>query len=303
MNMLTMRCAVLVAALTSLTGNAIAQAGATGGASEVATTSPLDQAQVAAGTDLAEGAWSHGPQWFEHVGTWAPWALGAVWLFVVLRALLRRHRYRAMGVLDDAACARVHAAIAEAETHTVGEIVPVVVERSDGHPAAHGLAALFVLILGTALLLPVLPFDRPGLLLLCQLGLGALGYLSSLGLPDVQRLFIREARADEVTDEQAFQEFYRLGLHRTQAATGVLIFVSLLEHRVLVLGDEGIDAKMGEEHWTHVTKSVLDGILTGDLAGGLVAGVADAGQALAEHFPWTEGDRNEVPDRLVVRRE
>ena len=86
-------------------------------------------------------------------------------------------------------------------------------------------------------------------------------------------------------------------------ATGVLIFTSLLEHRVVVLGDRGIAEHLPEGFWADVREAILSGIRRGSLRDGLVEGVRLAGEALAEHAPWREGDRNEVPDRLIVRRE
>jgi putative membrane protein len=106
-----------------------------------------------------------------------------------------------------------------------------------------------------------------------------------------------------VAEEQAFQEFYAQRLHKTEAATGVLVFVSLLERRVVLLADEGIDAKLDAQFWADTDDAILDGIRRGSLRDGLVDGIARAGECLSLHFPWKEGDRNEIPDRVIVRRE
>ena len=94
---------------------------------------------------------------------------------------------------------------------------------------------ILTLLCGSALLAGWLPWDQPTLFFLSQLGLGAIGFLAARGLPGFKRAFISEARADEMAREQALQEFYAHGLHRTPNATGVLLFVSLLERRVIVL--------------------------------------------------------------------
>ena len=60
---------------------------------------------------------------------------------------------------------------------------------------------------------------------------------------------------------------------------------------------------LGGSGWEAVAVAALERIAAGDVGGGLVAAVDAVGDVLAEHFPWTEGDRNELPDRLVVRRE
>lgn len=241
--------------------------------------------------------------WLELAGSVGGWVLVAVFALVTARALLRRGRYRAVEVLGEPELARLHEELVAAEKRTVGEVLPVVVERSDRHPAAHWMAAATAVALGCVLLAGQLPWDRPLLFLGAQLLLGAVGFGLSARLPDVQRLFISGRRARETAEEQAFQEFYRAGLHETKARTGVLLFVSLLEHRVVVLADEGIAAKVDADHWKTTDAAVLDGIAAGSLRDGLIAGIRRAASVLAEHFPWESEDENEVPDRIVVRRE
>ncbi len=253
------------------------------------------------------GAWrapgeALGGGWLARLGWIGLWASLALYAFLVARALLRRRRYLAASVLGPEDLVALHAELAAAEKKTVGEIVPVVLERSDEHPGACWVAALAFLLLGSGLFAALLPWNTPWLVLLFQLACGALGYATARLLPDFQRVFVRESRATEMAEEQAFQEFHRHGLQHTAARTGVLVFVSLFERRAIVLGDEGIDAQVGEEHWRATTEAILAGIAAGSLRDGLVAGIRACGAALAEHFPWQAGDRDEVPDRVIVRR-
>ncbi|MAB78795.1 MAG: hypothetical protein CMJ89_05510 [Planctomycetes bacterium] len=241
--------------------------------------------------------------WIEFTGRYGASGLVALALVFVVIALVRRHRYRAVNVLNQVDLKRLQGAIAEAEKKTVGEILPVIVERSDAHPQAAWIAGLFSFLFGSALLAAWLPWDQPVALLASQLAMGLVGYLLARVLPDFQRRFIGEARATEMATEQAFQEFYVHKLHETEAKTGVLLFVSLLEHRVIVLGDAGIDEKVDPNHWVETTDAILDGIRRGSLCEGLSEGVARAGEVLAEYFPWAEGDRNEIPDRIIVRKQ
>jgi putative membrane protein len=227
----------------------------------------------------------------------------AILLALVAYALATAKRYRAFGVLSPADVDALHAALRTAERGTIGEIVPVVVERSDPHPDTRWLAALLFVLTGSALLAANLPWHNPALLLACQIALGALGWATARALPGFARLFVRESRATAVAEEQAQQEFLRLDLRSTAAASGVLIFVSLFERRVVVLGDRGIDAVVGPEHWQAVDEAVLRGIARGSVRDGLVAGIELAGALLVEHFPAGASDRNELPDRVIVRRE
>jgi putative membrane protein len=149
----------------------------------------------------------------------------------------------------------------------------------------------------------VLPWHAPWLVLLAQTGLFAAGFVLARAMPGWKRMFVTARRASEVAAEQAVLEFARLELHRTEARTGVLILVSLFERRIVVLGDAGIHAKVGDTQWAATRDAVLAGIDRDDLAGGLVEGIRACGDVLAREFPPASGDRNEVPDRLIVRAE
>lgn len=243
----------------------------------------------------------HESAWLAQAARIAPWVGGALALALVARAIAQQHRYRAVGVLSPADLEAVHEAIRSAERRTVGEIVPVVVERSDEHPHAGLAAALTFAFGGTALLAAHLPWDAPQWVLLAQAALALLGWALCRALPGFARLFVSEARATHVAAEQALQEFATLELHRTAERSGVLIFVSLFERRVIVLGDSGIDERVGAEHWKAVDAAVVAGVRRGSLKEGLIEGIALAGGVLAEHFPHRGGERNELPDRVVVR--
>ncbi|MEZ5966991.1 MAG: hypothetical protein R3F56_24345 [Planctomycetota bacterium] len=258
---------------------------------------------------MAMAMWLQGAQ-----GTWeetfldgairwvGPMVLAGLSVWVVVRAVWRRRRYLAERALTAAEREAVHAAVRAAERCTVGEVVPVVFERSDAHPVARWRAAAAGVALGSACLVSWLPWYAPIWLLACQLGFGVAAGLLAHVLRDLARTFVSEARATEVAEEQAYQEFFRLRLHETQGRTGVLLFVSLFERRVVVLADRGIDDRVeGAQPWQAAKDAVLVGIARDRLTDGLVAAIEEVGRVLAQHAPWTEGDRNELPDRLIVQ--
>ena len=252
--------------------------------------------------------WSSEGHWIptealELFGTLASIALVLVLVVLLVRGWLRRDLFRAVETLGEKDQTAVHDALVEAEKRTVGEVLPVVLERSDRHPEGLWLAAMFVALVGSASLAHWLPWDRPVLLLLAQTFFGAGGYLLAVKIKGFHRAFVRESRATEMAEEQAFQEFYRNGLHETQDRTGVILFVSLFERRVVVLADRGIDRLAEEDAWVAVDSAVLRGVAGGSLSSGLVEGIRLCGDALEKHFPWRDGDRNEIPDRLIVREE
>lgn len=259
--------------------------------------------QAASGAQWEAVGHDAGVAWAGRLGLIGASVLALLLGALVVRAWLARRAYRAVDALDAAATQRVREQILDAERRTTGEIAVVVLERSDRHPAALWLSALVTALIGTVLLAPWLPWDLPAGLLAAQIALGAVGYGLARLLPGYQRLFVSEGRATEMAEEQALQEFHRYGLHGTGARSGVLLFVSLLERRIVVLGDHAIASCVAPDTWAGARDAVLQGIRAGSLRDGLVTGLRLVGDVLAEHCPWQEGDRNELPDILVVRRE
>lgn len=231
---------------------------------------------------------------------------GLFLLFMILRllsGLTSGDRYKALVNLDSAAQGALSVEIAKAEDRTSGEIAVVVLERSDRHPAAHWISGALFLLVGSAMLTQWMPWEHPAWFFACQLGLGLGGALLALAVPGFRRGFVTEERASEMAEEQSIQEFYALGLQDTDDRTGVLLFVSLFERRVIILGDDGIDAKIDAKHWEGVRNAVLDGVKQGQLQQGLQKAVQDLGRVLHEHFPVTGNNPNELPDHVIVRRE
>ncbi|HPF15522.1 MAG TPA: hypothetical protein PLJ12_14760, partial [Planctomycetota bacterium] len=227
--------------------------------------------------------------------------LGAL-VWAILIAWLRRRRYCAVGVMTEAELEAVKTAIAEEECRTTGELMVVLLERSDPHRGAHWLAAVFFVFAGSLFLAPWLPWHTPALLVACQVGLAGLGYGLTRALPDLQYRFLSPKTATSVAEEQALQEFHQLELYGAPHRAGLLIFVSLLEHRVVVLADEGIHGKVDPDIWIDVHQSILERIRADRLGEGLVDGVRRVGAILAEHFP-SEGGANHLPNVVVVRPE
>jgi uncharacterized membrane protein len=96
----------------------------------------------------------------------------------------------------------------------------------------------------------------------------------------------------------AVRAFETLGMARTQERNGVLIFVSVRDHRVAVIGDAGIHERVPEGFWADVVRGIEVRFAEGRFADGLMEGIALAGEKLAEHFPPRPGDVNELPDSL-----
>ncbi|HSB18692.1 MAG TPA: TPM domain-containing protein [Anaeromyxobacteraceae bacterium] len=199
--------------------------------------------------------------------------------------------------------ARIEAAVRDAESRSQGQIVPVVVAKSAGYPEARYRGAFLGAALGTAaVLLLRLPL-APAELLLVQAAGGLLGGLVALWDP-VERLLAGRAEMELATRDRALRAFAEHGLNRTQQGTGVLVFASLFERRAVILGDRGIDARMGDAEWRRAVDLLAAGMHRGDPAAGFSEAIAAVGARLAEHFPRAPGaPANELPDALRAERD
>jgi putative membrane protein len=203
---------------------------------------------------------------------------------------------------DEAARARVAEAVRAAEAGSRGQVVPVVVARSDAYPEARLRAVLLGAAVVTAALLLSPLAVTPGELPLAQVAGGLLGWVLAR-LPPVERWLVGRHTLDQEVRARAMRAFLEHGLHETAEGTGVLLFASLLEREAVVLGDHGIHARVGEEAWQAAVEALVSGMKRGAPADGFVEAIGRCGARLAEHFP-REGAAaaNELPDALKLDR-
>ncbi len=97
----------------------------------------------------------------------------------------------------------------------------------------------------------------------------------------------------------AERAFVRLGMTGTKERNGVLFLVVPSRRRFVVLGDEGIHARVGQGFWEDVARAVSERFKDKDFTGGLVEGIEEVGRQLEQHFPHRgERDENELPDSV-----
>ncbi len=95
----------------------------------------------------------------------------------------------------------------------------------------------------------------------------------------------------------AERAFVRLGVTRTKDRNGVLFFIVPARKKFVVLGDEGIHAKVGQEFWESLAALMSASFRKGEFTEGLVAAIEEAGRLLAVHFPCDPTvDVNELAD-------
>jgi uncharacterized membrane protein len=109
------------------------------------------------------------------------------------------------------------------------------------------------------------------------------------------RVHLERTCPDDPLD-RAVQVFEALGLARTAARNGVLVYLAVESRRLAVIGDGGVDARVPAGYWQHLARAGAGHLGAGRPREGLVVLLATLGETLVRLFPRRPDDRNELPD-------
>jgi putative membrane protein len=187
------------------------------------------------------------------------------------------------------------------ESQTSGEIVPLVVRRSSPPGFGPDWLSSAVIFLGLVTVWGVEQISPFPLVLdsvLQSLALLLLLLNGVLFSPFVQRLFLSKAQRTFYVNQRAMAEFLSQGLTNTRGRSGVLIFVSLFEHKIQILVDQGISKKVTPEQWQRISQNAAQRLKKGMLFEALDEALDQVAPYLIEHFPRAIDDQNELGDAV-----
>lgn len=203
-----------------------------------------------------------------------------------------------MTVFNENARRAVADAITRVERNTDAEVVTVLAPRADDYRwiGLFWAALVALLIPGLVVFFPAW-LDTRGMLLIQWCVFVVLGSLFQQPrvAPHLVPRRIRHARAAAL----ARRMFLAQNLHRTQEATGFLIFVAEAERYVEILADHGIASRVDDTAWSAIVDRFVERVKSGDVEAGFVECVEACGVHLAKVCPATH-EGNELPNRLVV---
>lgn len=195
---------------------------------------------------------------------------------------------------------RLEQRVAETEHDCEAEVVVVFAARSGSY---RDLSLLFGVGIAAVTLLVLLyvPLSFPALTVLpLTLAVGGAGAVLASRSPGLLRRLALPERRQAQVETRAREVFYDEAVSATRERTGLLIFVSMLEHRVEVLTDHGLDSRIPRGTWNTILADATRDRGWPD-AGGLVEDLlARARPLLAEHFPATDDNPDEIPNRPRV---
>lgn len=99
---------------------------------------------------------------------------------------------------------------------------------------------------------------------------------------------------------RAVELFSQLRVWDTEKNSGVLIYLQLIDRRVEIVADRGIDAKVGHAFWRAVCRRMELAFREGRFETGALEALSEITEALTEHFPAASDNPNELPDSPLV---
>jgi putative membrane protein len=211
----------------------------------------------------------------------------------------------------------VAAAVAAAELHTAGEIVTIVARRSDKYHdvALHWAVLAMLFVLALLAFRPDAAVWLHGLVADPWAGAPAPGGLFTMALVLLVVTFLivrvilaymplRLALTPGGTEARrvharALALFRASAEARTRDATGVLLYLSLDEHRAEIIADRAIHSRVAPDIWGAAMAALIAATRDGRPGDGMAEAVRQIGIVLAEHFPPRADDTNELPDRVI----
>jgi len=195
---------------------------------------------------------------------------------------------------------RIEEAIREVEGRTIGEVAVMLADSSDLYLDAEILAAVFFGSMASLLLTAVFFHASLWSYILFSILFFFPSRLLVRKMPVLKLSLVRVRKKEDAVRKRALRAFYEKRLHRTKQHTGVLFFLSLLEHKVWVLADKGINEKIDQDVLNTFAQTISRGIREGRACEALCRAIRDAGNVLAVHFPIEPHDTNELPDRVIT---
>ena len=211
----------------------------------------------------------------------------------------------------------VTAAVAAAEAHTNGEIVTVIAAQSNDYDDVALVWASVIAFIAMSMIAMFPDFYRGiydrltggwGYELTANQWLGtviAIGVLKWIGMWLILlwrplRLVLTPGAIKAGRVRARAIDVFKVGTEaKTLGRTGILLFVSLKEHRADIVADEAIAAKVSPDVWGDAMAALIEHVRAGRPGEGMAEAVRQMGVVLAEHFPKGDDNVNELPDRLI----
>lgn len=202
------------------------------------------------------------------------------------------------GFSDDDARAAFRAAIESIERASCAEVVVAVRRHSSTYRHAHLIAGIAGAVAAHAyMLFGDHPFSTPSLFWGPIVAGLIVGLASTLVLP-LERWATSAAKRRAAVQRAARATFVDRGIRRTRQATGILVYVSIVERMAELVADDGVVAKVSKEDWDAACVTIDGAVARGGVA--TARALHALAPILAHALPPGGDDVNELPDDMDV---
>jgi len=193
----------------------------------------------------------------------------------------------------------------EMELKTSGEIVVMIVSRSHSYPTAAitgtVLFALPLTLIINMILGPAIWIGSQNIWFF--LALFSIFYITIHPFANrsdtLKRFFLDPRQVEEEVREGAVTAFFTEQLYKTEDENGVLLYISVMEKRVWILGDCRINEKIDQKTWDTIIANLTHGIKENNRCDAICEAVREIGKILSLHFPIKENDKDELHNIII----
>jgi uncharacterized membrane protein len=116
----------------------------------------------------------------------------------------------------------------------------------------------------------------------------------------IERRVAQGRRGPHEAMARARDVFAALKMHETALRAGVLIYLAVEDHKLAIVGDEGIHARVGEGYWEGIRDRMIARLRGGAAGAAVVQAVAEVGTVLAREFPRRPDDVDELSNEVSL---
>lgn len=203
-----------------------------------------------------------------------------------------------MGIVDLKVRQKIRVAINEVERQSSCELVAVISDKSYNYIFIAAMtSALIALILPPFLMVSSIGFNA---VLIYQIQVITFVLLFLLfNIEYIARIFVPKSFLKLKASQKANETFIRQGLHQTHNHQAIMIFVSLFEHFVEIIVDDGVKEKLSSDVWQNIIHKFTIDVKNGNFENGYLGAIESIGYILKTEFPRTNDSDSILPNRLI----
>jgi putative membrane protein len=201
---------------------------------------------------------------------------------------------------------KIEESVARLEKETSGELVPYFVNKSDDYiEVSWFLAAVFgafgLLLVFSLSLFWSLPYGISMMEIFAfPIMLMVIGYFLPVLFPTLKAYPPGQQKIDQRVMQRAMEAYLECGIFNTLQRSGILLFISELEHEVVILADEGISKQVDKGVWQDIVDALIVKIKSEQITEGICEAIDDCRVLLIEKgFNKKTDDPNQLPDGLI----